>query len=417
MNLYAETENRKNPVSLRLIGLYAFLICPFIIAYPNTDLSYWVTRFLQAVCVVIWCILQHTNGLRFIRENRYFRLTIHVWWIFLIVNTFYQVPTFQLTQIYYWIAIWNFMLMAEIYWRRDFIRHLYHIGILFSILIYLNTFLYILFPHGLWFDTEWIGYGEKNRYLFGNYNQTGLIGLVSLLTWGTYTIFSGRGYTNMYLLIINVLAVVVAMGSKTSSVGILLVAGFYMMRRFIKHPFRWIFLFALLYILFFVVIVWQGQDLQDWPLLSDFVVNVLHKDTSFSSRIYLWMNSVKLILESPIIGYGARSTDWMIENVHGSGPHNLWLMMLLEGGLVSCILMIGIFLKLFTLSKQCNNIIGAYLAVCLSVLLLMSLFETYYIICLFFIIVIAYYILKMQITQKEASEPVDPPEPTEVKES
>lgn len=165
------------------------------------------------------------------------------------------------------------------------------------------------------------------------------------------------------------------------------------------------------------MIVWQGKDLQDWPLLSDFVVNVLHKDTSFSSRIYLWMNSVKLILESPIIGYGARSTDWMIENVHGSGPHNLWLMMLLEGGLVSCILMIGIFLKLFTLSKQCNNIIGAYLAVCLSVLLLMSLFETYYIICLFFIIVIAYYILKMQITQKEASEPVDPPEPTEVKES
>ena len=404
MTLYTETENRKEPVSLRLVGLYAFLICPFIIAYPKTDLSYWVTRLLQVICVVIWCVLQHNNGLRFIRENRFFRITIHAWWIFLIVNTFYQVPTFQLTQIYYWIAIWNFMLMAELYWSRDFIRHLYHIGILFSILIYLNTFLYILFPHGLWFDTEWIGYGEKNRYLFGNYNQTGLIGLVCLLTWGTYTVLSGRGYLNMYCLIINVLAVVVAMGSKTSSVGILLVAGFYMMRRFIKHPFRWIFSFALFYILFFVLIVWQGKDLQDWPLLSDFVVNVLHKDTSFSSRIYLWMNSVKLIIESPIIGYGARNIDWMVENVHGSGPHNLWLMMLLEGGIVSLTLLIVLLTIIFRTLRKQRNTPANFFAVGIATLLLMSLFEAYNAIAIFFIVIIAYYLRCINNPQQEPAD-------------
>ncbi|MBR2166587.1 MAG: O-antigen ligase family protein [Paludibacteraceae bacterium] len=363
-----------------------------------------MTRLLQVICVVIWCVLQHNNGLRFIRENRFFRITIHAWWIFLIVNTFYQVPTFQLTQIYYWIAIWNFMLMAELYWSRDFIRHLYHIGILFSILIYLNTFLYILFPHGLWFDTEWIGYGEKNRYLFGNYNQTGLIGLVCLLTWGTYTVLSGRGYLNMYCLIINVLAVVVAMGSKTSSVGILLVAGFYMMRRFIKHPFRWIFSFALFYILFFVLIVWQGKDLQDWPLLSDFVVNVLHKDTSFSSRIYLWMNSVKLIIESPIIGYGARNIDWMVENVHGSGPHNLWLMMLLEGGIVSLTLLIVLLTIIFRTLRKQRNTPANFFAVGIATLLLMSLFEAYNAIAIFFIVIIAYYLRCINNPQQEPAD-------------
>ena len=91
----------------------------------------------------------------------------------------------------------------------------------------------------------------------------------------------------------------------------------------------------------------------------------------------------------------------MVKEIGGSGPHNIWLMVLLEGGLVSLSLLMGLFIKLFKTSKQCNNFIGALTAVCLAVLLLMSLFETYNIICFFFITIIAYYMQFAKDKQEE----------------
>ena len=396
-----ELNTTTNSFSWGLFGLYALLVCPFIIAYPKTDIAYYITRCLQMVCVLVWVALQVKNGLRVSLENKFFIYSIHAWWIFLIVNTFLQVPIRQFTQIYYWITIWNIILIAKLYWKEDFTRHLYHIGVLFSFLVYLNTILFILFPHGLWIDTEWIGTGDKTRYLFGNYNQTGIVGLISLLVWGIYTLKTGLGKRNMHWLMLCTIGVVTAMGSMTSTVGILIICAYLLFYRRIKKPFRWLGIFFVLYILFFVVIVWQGQTIANWPILADFIVNVLHKNITFSSRIFLWRNAVKIILDSPIIGYGARDVAWMVHEIGGSGPHNIWLMVLLEGGLVSLTILIGLFVKLFKTTKQCNNFIGALTAVCLAVLLLMSLFETYNIICFFFITIIAYYMQFAKDKQEE----------------
>ena len=116
---------------------------------------------------------------------------------------------------------------------------------------------------------------------------------------------------------------------------------------------------------------------------------------------------------SPIIGYGARDVAWMVYQIGGSGPHNIWLMILLEGGVVSLSILVGLFVKLLRKAEQCRNFIGSHTAVCLAVLLLMSLFETYYIICIFFIMVIAYYALHLEketkaIEPDKAEEPKDP---------
>ncbi len=412
-----ELNTTKSSFSIGLLGLYALLVCPFIIAYPKTDLAYYITRFLQMICVFVWGALQVKNGLRITLENKFFIYSIHAWWIFLIINTFLQVPIRQFTQIYYWITIWNIILIAKLYWNRDFTRHLYHIGVLFSFLVYLNTILFILFPHGLWMEEEWLGTGDKTRYLFGNYNQTGIVGLISLLVWGIYTLKTGTGKRNLNWLMICNICVVTAMGSMTSTVGILIICAYLLMYKRIKNPFRWIGIFFALYILFFIIIIWQGKTLANWPIFADFVVNVLHKNITFSSRIYLWRNAVKLIMASPIIGYGAQNVEWMVKEIGGSGPHNIWLMVLLEGGLVSFTILLGLFAKFFKQAKLCGNIIGTHTAVCLAVLLLMSLFETYYIICVFFIMVIAYYTLNIEVDKKKHLEHIESKEPIEDKAS
>ena len=388
--------------SWNLLGLYALLICPFIIAYPqNSSIFYMLSRGMQLLCVTIWLTLQFYNNLRISLENKIFVYSVHAWWIFLICNTFMQVPTRQFTLIYYWITIWNILLIAKLYMTRDFVRHLYHVGILFSFLVYLNVILYVLFPDGLWVDTEWLGNGDKTRYLFGNYNQTGIVGLIALLIWGAYTFLTGRGYKNMFWLMVCNLGVVAIMGSMTSTVGILIICLYFLLHKRIKHPFRWVSIFFTLYILFFVIIVWQGKNLQEWPLLTDFVVNVLHKNITFTHRTYLWFSSVKLIMDSPIIGYGARDVEWMIKAIGGSGPHNIWLLMLLEGGLVSFTLLVNMFVVIFRSLRKRHDVVGSYVAVCISVLLLMSLFETYNTICFFFILIIAYY---MRYAKKEQEE-------------
>ncbi len=390
-NTIADTAfQKKSFFSPVLFLAYALLICPFIIAYPKTELAYLIIRLLQLPCVVMWFILQIFNRFQITQENKPFVFSIHLWWIVLIANTFYQVPIFQLTQVYYWLTIWNFILMAKIYWAEDFKQHLYQIGILLSFLIYLNTILYICFPDGLWEDTEWIGLGDKTRYLFGNYNQTGIVSLMAIMVWGVYTLISGRGYMNMIGLMACSLGTVIGMGSMTSTIGILLICTYFILHKRIKHPFFWISIFIAIYIAFFILIVWLGKDLEESPALADFVVNVLQKNTTFSERSILWLNSVLVIQESPIIGFGVQNTEWMMQHIDGSGPHNIWLMLLLQGGVVSLTIVIGIIVILFHKLRKQNHTICSFAAICIAALLLMSLFETYYIICVFQILILAY---------------------------
>lgn len=252
--------------------------------------------------------------------------------------------------------------------------------------------LYIVFPEGLWYEESWIGTGDKARYLFGNYNQTGIVSLIALMVSGAYTLQTGRGKTNMLFLSLASLGTIAAMGSTTSTVGILLVVLYFYLQKAVKHPYLWICLFLVAYIVFFALIVWQGNAIDDWPLLASFVENVLGKNTTFTMRIYLWLRSVALIIDNPWTGYGVQGVEWMVDQIGGSGPHNLWLMILLEGGLVLCALFIAIIVKLFVSAFRHDSSRSAYMVVCVSVALLMSLFETYHYVCIFSIFVIAYYV-------------------------
>ena len=392
---------RKIALTLGLVGVYAVLLCPFIIATPKSDIGYWIDRLFQLMSVVLWVGLHIRKSYAIKSGHRPFVYGVHLWWIILIAFTFLRVPKLQFTQVYHWLTVWNVLLLAELYWQKDYVRHLKALSILLSFLVYLSTVLYIMFPDGLWFDDEWIGAGDKARYLFGNYNQTGVISLIALMVSGTYTLQTGRGRINMLMLSLVSIGTVIAMGSMTSAVGIIIVVVYFYLRKIIKHPFWWIGAFLFVYVAFFAVVVWRGNDIQNWPALAGFVENVLGKNSTFTMRIYLWLESVLMIMQSPWTGYGVQSVDWMVDNIGGSGPHNLWLMILLDGGLVLCGLFIGIIASVFVSAAKRSSSQSAYAIVCICVALLMSLFEAYHFICIFAMLTIAYYICVIKYDKKK----------------
>jgi O-antigen ligase len=159
----------------------------------------------------------------------------------------------------------------------------------------------------------------------------------------------------------------------------------------IKRPKIYITLFAIVYIAFFVTIVWLGDSIEEIGSLTHFVENVLLKDTTFTSRTDIWSNAVYKIQQSPWIGFGVQNVEWNMRYLDGSGPHNLWLMLLLQGGIILCGAFIYnvLFIIRNTFKDQIpSSILGA---VSICVFFIMSLFEAYNLMQTFLLLQLIYY--------------------------
>jgi O-antigen ligase len=154
-------------------------------------------------------------------------------------------------------------------------------------------------------------------------------------------------------------------------------------------------IYLLLYILFFYIIVWQGFAIDNLKFATQFIENTLQKDTSFTERIYLWEEASYLIQNSMWFGYGVQSPEWMMEKIGGSGPHNFWILNLLQGGLLLCGIFVMIVLESIINTFRNSTAKSRWALACLCIMMLMSLFETYNIICIFMVIIMLHFTLKI----------------------
>ena len=102
-------------------------------------------------------------------------------------------------------------------------------------------------------------------------------------------------------------------------------------------------------ILLFIVL---SRPIREGGVLARFIVDVLHKDISFSGRTVLWNQTVDLIKKSPVFGYGLQEMESYglhftdRHGIHyGFSPHNGFLLLLLYGGVVLCLAYINIILS------------------------------------------------------------------------
>lgn len=369
--------------------IYLILIGFTFIAMPQTGSSYLLARCVQTIEVII-CIALLIQRFRQSFEINSFNWRTNLWWLFYTCLAF-TTAGMGLTPIFKWLNIILMLLLGACYWQNDPVNNYRYISIVFSLLIYLNAILLIIYPDGLWVDYEWIGTGDSRRFLFGNYNQMGFVCLLGITAQAMYTFATKRGRFNLFLLILVSLGTVMFVGSMTSTVGLTILGTYILLHNLIKRPQIYVTTFVIVYIAFFVTIIWLGNSIEEIGAMTRFVENVLSKDTTFTSRTEIWSNAVYKIQQSPWIGFGIQKVEWNMMHLDGSGPHNLCLMLLLQGGVILC----GAFIYnvIFVLKKAFQNptkssILGV---VSICVFFTMSLFEAYNLVQTFLLLQLVYY--------------------------
>lgn len=378
--------------------IYLIMIGFTLIAMPKTGNTYLVARCVQAIEVVV-CITLFIQYFRQKIQLNGFNWRTNLWWLFYTYLAYaFTSAGVGLTPLFKWLNIIIFLLMGVCYWQHDPNASFKYISIILSFLIYLNAILLFLYPDGLWYDYEWIGGGDSRRYLFGNYNQMGFVCLLGVTSQSIYTFATRRWKFNLFLLMIISLWTVMFVGSMTSTVGLSILGAYILLHKFIKRPKIYLAIFVFTYIAFFVIIVWAGHSIENIDLITRFVEDVLSKDTTFTRRTDIWENAVYKIQQNPWIGYGTRGTEWNMSNIGGSGTHNLWLSLLLQGGIILFCAFIYhvIFVIRNAFRKQTSAGILGVVALC--VFFLMSLFEAYNMIQTFFFLQLIYYSPSLSIT-------------------
>ena len=122
-------------------------------------------------------------------------------------------------------------------------------------------------------------------------------------------------------------------------------------------------------------------------IFADFMVNVLHKNVTFSARTTLWAQAIPKILASPLFGYGygvdtiyAFSFTGAQGVLGGFSCHDGYLRLLLEGGFFLLILYALIYIRLYRSIKVTwvMNQESHILVFCLAGFLIACIFEAEY---------------------------------------
>jgi O-antigen ligase len=390
--------------------IYLMIIGVTLIAFPSNGMTVMLVRCMQAMELLILGVLILPKLKQVMKFDK-FNLLVMCWWVVYILNSFMHSTEVGITPVFTLMNVAIFLVLGTSYWIKDMRSSLKGLIIIFSALVYINGILLILYPDGLWVDPEWVGRGNPTRYLFGNQNQTGFVCFLAIATQCIYSFAYKKGYFNLFLLLGVSLTSVLFLGSMTSSIGIFLITGYIIFNRLFQKPKGWLITFAVIYTLTFIFIVWYGNDIEQIKWATTFVEETLSKDTTFSKRTVIWANAVDLIKESPLFGYGIQNVEWNDTHLEGSGAHNLWVMLLLNGGWVMCISFILIMLYAVreALTAQSKATSTAVMALC--VLFVMAFFEAYNIIYIFLYLQIVYYSSSIP-QQIEASEQADLPSNT-----
>mgnify|MGYP004516488373 CR=1 FL=1 len=74
-------------------------------------------------------------------------------------------------------------------------------------------------------------------------------------------------------------------------------------------------------------------------LFQNLIINVLEKSASERGRVAIWQHTLRMISESPLIGYGGITNEMYNFSFKISHPHNLMLYYLMLGGIIGMIVL------------------------------------------------------------------------------
>ncbi|MFS8351790.1 O-antigen ligase family protein [Bacillus nitratireducens] len=126
-------------------------------------------------------------------------------------------------------------------------------------------------------------------------------------------------------------------------------------------------------VIFFTIIVFRLQEL----LFGDFIINVLHKDMTFTGRTYIWDVVLNVIKESWILGFGGGNDIISYYFFNLNETHNAVLEILMYSGLLGILFfLIILFVVGNKLSINKDHIISKILSFSIFAYMILGLTES-----------------------------------------
>lgn len=218
------------------------------------------------------------------------------------------------------------------------------------LMIYINFILLILYPEGIFIESN--GY-FSTRYLFlGMDNQA--VGMLIPFMIIIYAVAKYQNTTKTFAFFLDVIVflasiIIIWSGNSIVSLLVFLIAIIY--QKISKRKLTIKSSMLILAVLFIFIIYFQG-----FKLFSNFIVEVLGKDLTLSGRTTIWENGIKEWLNYPILGHGFQVSEAFVTfaNISGyvRGAHNQILNILLHGGIIYLFLFIVVFCIVHKITKK-----------------------------------------------------------------
>lgn len=247
--------------------------------------------------------------------------------------------------------------------------------------ILLNIFVLINIPYLL----NSIGIDSYKRiFIFGGKNQMEMFFIPAIFANYALSYIKYNKLKVMYLCFILLdMATIITCGASTGIVAVIIFILFYIFRNKIKVDIKW----YIIILIFALILIFNTKYIMRIDFLYNFIVNILHKDLTFTRRTGIWEYVYPLIYKN-IFGYGYGNNIIAMRFYGLSECHNMFLELLLIGGIPLLILFCLLVYKL--LENNPNKITNTLLIMCFMFFVI-GLTESIQFHYQFWIILIAYY--------------------------
>ena len=217
--------------------------------------------------------------------------------------------------------------------------------ICFEITIYINAASMVLFPAGFA-----IGQEHEKEWILGHYITLYRWFLPAICLSLIYMYLTGRYKRSIILIVVSLSSALFA-GSAGVIVGLFSTLFLYCLPN-VRNKVRIWWGAGISCVFFIAVVVMRMQY-----LFKDIIVNILHRDLTFTGRIYIWDAALLMFRKNWLIGngyyYSLQIPQWVgQETQYASHAHCQLLEVLMQGGIVYLILLC---VMLIQLSKGLNK--------------------------------------------------------------
>ncbi len=144
-------------------------------------------------------------------------------------------------------------------------------------------------------------------------------------------------------------------------------------RKTMKKILDFRFIFGFTFIIFLIIVVFRWQNNFSW-----LIVDILHKDLTFTGRLVIWDKTLFQICKHPILGLGVQNEKIRLAKLGIYHAHSNFLNVLLESGIIGFVAFLNVFrvaTKSLTRKENMNNEIASICTFALFVYLISTLVE------------------------------------------